>query len=455
MTHIAAVGETLLPQVEQALLERWPETKVDPTLERIALLLSLLGQPQTRYSTVHVTGTNGKTSTARMVEGLLQASGSRTGRLTSPHLTSMRERISLGGQPIDAGGFLAAYTAVAEYAKRVDAVSTYALSFFEMMVAMAYHAFAEHGIDAAVVEVGMGGRWDATNVIDADVATVLPISLDHADYLGSTTSAIAHEKAGIIKPGTLAVTARQEPPVETVLREHAEMVGAHLMVEDRDFAVISRGRGEVGQPGETGQIVTVRGIAGVYEDVPLALSGPHQAQNAAVAIASAEALQGGPLDVDVVRSALGNASSPGRFQVIAGSPPLILDAAHNPHGAAALVESLVELGPGRTVAVVAVMGDKDHRTLLRHLGSAVDEIVCTRNSSPRCLPAAELAATATEVLGTGRVHVAADLTTALATARSLTTGMGCIITGAERVLITGSVVTVGDAMRLLTVDAPT
>jgi len=439
----AAARETSLAGVEQRLLARWPETKLDPTLDRIAQLLNLLGQPHTTYTSVHLTGTNGKTSTARMIEALLAGSGTRTGRFTSPHLTNIRERISLDQHPIDTERFLDVYAAVAEQAAHVDTVSSYPLSFFEMTVAMAYQAFANHRVETAVVEVGMGGRWDATNVIDADVATILPISLDHTDHLGPTTTAIAIEKAGIIKPSALVVTARQDPDVDLVLRAHADTVGAQVVAEGHDFAVTHR------TLAETGQVISVRGLAGVYEDVPLSLRGSHQAQNAAVAIASAEALLGGPLEGEVVRAALHQVTSPGRFEIRPGTPPVILDAAHNPHGAHALVGSLAELGPGRTAAVIAVMGDKDYEGLLRELEPAVDEVVCTRNSSPRSLPATQLAACAREVFGHQRVHVAADLATALATARALATPVPARLPGGERVLVAGSVVTVGDAARLL------
>ena len=443
LAEAALAGEVPLARAEQQLLARWPETKLDPTLDRVALLLTLLGQPQTTYSSVHLTGTNGKTSTARMVEALLARSGTRTGRFTSPHLTSLRERISLDQHPIDTERFLAAYAAVAEPARRVDDVAPYPLSFFEMMVAMAYQAFAAHGVETAVVEVGMGGRWDATNVIDAEVATILPISLDHTDYLGPTATAIATEKAGIIKPGAIAVTARQDPDVDLVVRAHAERVGATVVAEGHDFGITGR------TTADAGQVISVRGLAGRYEEVPLGLRGAHQAQNAAVAIATAEALRGGPLEVDVVRAALGQVTSPGRFEIRPGTPPVILDAAHNPHGARALVESLREHGSGRTVAVVAIMADKDYDLLLHELEPAVDEVVCTRNSSPRCLPAIELAGCARQVWGQERVYAEADLATAVAAARDVATRGAAPDTGNGRVLVTGSVATVGDAARLL------
>jgi len=436
------VRDVQLAQVEQELQARWPETRMDPTLDRVAMLLELLDHPQREYRSIHLTGTNGKTSTARIIEALLAASGTRTGRLTSPHLTSMRERISLQQDPIDVEQFLAAYRAVAEQAQRVDVASAHPLSFFEMTVAMAYLAFATHRVDAAVVEVGMGGRWDATNVIDADVAAVLPVSLDHADYLGATPEAIAVEKSGIIKPGAVCVSARQSSGVAAVLRTHAAVVSADLVVEGEDFAVLGR----TVTPG--GQVVSFRGLHGEYGDVALPLHGDYQARNAAVAIASVEAFLGGPLDVEKVRTALRGVTSPGRFEIWPGTPPVVLDAAHNPHGARALARNLAARGSGRTIAVLAVMGDKDYAAVLRELEYAVDQVVCSRNSSPRSLPADELAVCARRVFGAARVHVAADVASGLAAARALVAADPVLVAG-DRLLVTGSVVTVADATSTL------
>lgn len=440
--HTRAPDEALAA-VERELLARWPESRMDPTLDRIRLLLELLGRPQRDYRSIHITGTNGKTSTARMIEALLAASGRRTGRLTSPHLVSMRERICVEQEPIDAARFLSAYDAVAEQARRVDATSEHPLSFFEMTVAISYLAFACHRVDAAVVEVGMGGRWDATNVIDADVATILPIAMDHADYLGDTPEAIAAEKSGIIKPGAVCVSAEQSSGVAEVLTRQAAGVGARLVVEGHDFAVTAR---KV-TPG--GQVVSVRGLHSEYVDLPLALHGDHQAQNAAVAIASVEAFLEAPIDVELVRRVLRRVTSPGRFEVRAGTPPVVLDAAHNPHGAEALARNLTELAPDRTIAVLAMMADKDHGAVLRQLERVVDVVVCSRSSSPRSLPADALAVTARAVFGAARVHVATDVASGLAVARALAADDQ---QPAELILVSGSVVTVGDAVDVLASD---
>ncbi|WP_328996159.1 bifunctional folylpolyglutamate synthase/dihydrofolate synthase [Kribbella sp. NBC_01245] len=433
--------------IERRLLARWPETKLEPSLDRIVSVLRLLGDPQRRYRSVHITGTNGKTSTARMIEALLAGSGERTGRLTSPHLTSVRERIGIAEEVIGVPAFRSAFSAVGKQAELVDASMPHPLSFFEMTVAMAYRAFADAEIDIAVVEVGMGGRWDATNVIDADVAVVLPVDLDHTDYLGPTTTAIAEEKAGIIGPGSVAVSALQSQEVAAVLRERAQTVDARLVSQGADFILERR------TVVEGGQVISVRGLYRSYSNVFLALHGRHQAENAACAIAAAEGALGRELELGAVRAALGQAASPGRFDVRPGSPLVILDAAHNPHGARALAESLTELAPCRTFAVIAAMADKNVEGMLRELEPVVDVVVCTRNSSPRSLAPAKLAATARQVFGAQRVHVAFNVATALDKARTL----AAPLPGNEPdglVLVTGSVVTVGDANQVLPADTP-
>jgi dihydrofolate synthase/folylpolyglutamate synthase len=432
----------VLAAVEERLLARWPETKIEPSLDRITMLLDFLGTPQRRYRSVHLTGTNGKTSTARLVEALLAASGHRTGRLTSPHLTSIRERIALSGEPIGETEFVEAWRKADFQAERVDAVMEHPLSFFEMTVAMGYLAFAKAEVDVAVVEVGMGGRWDATNVIDAEVSVILPIALDHTDYLGPTTVDIAREKAGIIKPGSVVVSARQASEVLEVLQGEADSVDARLLVLDRNFSVVDR------RPVADGQVITVHGLHGIDTDVQLALRGPHQADNAACALAATEALLGRALDPDAVRRALGGVASPGRLDVRPGRPAIVLDAAHNPHGARSLVEALPELAPDRPrYAVVATMADKDVEGMLRELAPAVAEIVCTANSSPRSLAASELARIAATILPPSRVHIARDVEAALAVAQARAAPPGTSREGL--VLVTGSVVTVADAERLL------
>src|SRR5690349_8981248 len=224
-------------EVEHALLGRWPESRLEPSLDRIAALCRLLGDPQHAYPVVHLTGTNGKTSTARMIDALLRGLDLRTGRFTSPHLQSMTERISIDGQPLTEEEFVDAFADVAAYAQIVDDSQSHPLSFFELTVAMAFAAFADAPVDAAVVEVGMGGAWDATNVADGQVAVVTPIAVDHASYLGDRAETIAVEKAGIIKAGSHAVIAEQEPEVLDVLMRRVVDVGATVLREGVDFGV--------------------------------------------------------------------------------------------------------------------------------------------------------------------------------------------------------------------------
>jgi dihydrofolate synthase / folylpolyglutamate synthase len=432
---------------EHALLSRWPESRLDPTLDRIAALCELLGDPQHAYPVVHLTGTNGKTSTSRMVDTLLRVLGLRTGRFTSPHVESMTERICVDGEPLTEQQFLQAYNDLAPYLHLVDRDSDHPLSFFETVVAMAYSAFADAPVDAAVVEVGMGGTWDATNVADGTVAVVLPVGVDHARYLGNRPEVIAREKAGIIKPGATAVCAAQLPGVAEVIRERAAEVGATLLWEGRDFAVEHR------VPAVGGQMLRLRGVRGEYDEVFVPLYGAHQAQNAAVALAAVEAFTGGePLAPDLVLDAFAQVTSPGRLEVIRRSPTIVLDAAHNPHGAAATaaaVQDSFTFSP--LIGVVGVMADKDYEGVLAAFEPVLAHIVCTQNSTARALPAEELAEAARGIFGVDRVSAAPHLDDAIAQAATLAEAGGVFgeALGSGGVLVTGSVVTVGQARAML------
>src|SRR4051812_31976879 len=247
--------------VEQALLARWPETRLEPSLDRITAFCELLGEPQRTYPVIHLTGTNGKTSTSRMIDTLITAAGLRTGRFTSPHVESMTERISLDGEPLTEEQFLEAYQDVAALADLADEDATHPLSFFEVVVGMAYATFANAPVDAAVVEVGMGGTWDATNVADATVAVILPIAVDHSAYLGSRPVDIAREKAGIIKPGSTVVSAIQDDDVAAVIAARAAEVGATVLWEGRDFGVSGR------VPAVGGQMLRLQGLRAEYDEV--------------------------------------------------------------------------------------------------------------------------------------------------------------------------------------------
>jgi dihydrofolate synthase / folylpolyglutamate synthase len=434
-------------EVEQALLARWPESRLEPTLDRIAAFTELLGEPQRSYPVVHLTGTNGKTSTSRMVDTLIRATGLRTGRFTSPHVESMTERISVDGEPLSEQAFVEAYEEVAGLAAIVDEEQPNPLSFFELVVAMAYSTFANAPVDAAVVEVGMGGSWDATNVADATVAVMLPIDVDHTAYLGSRPVDIAREKAGIIKPGSTVVSAAQADDVAAVIAERATEVGATLLWQGRDFGVAHR------VPAVGGQLVRLSGLRAEYDEVFLPLYGAHQAQNAAVAVAAVEAFIGAePLAGDLVHEAFEQVTSPGRLEIIRRSPTIVLDAAHNPHGAAALVDALDDsftFSP--LIGVVGVMTDKDYEGVLGALEPAMAAIVCTQNSTARALPAEELAEVARGIFGIDRVYVAPRLDDAIDQAATLAEEGGIFgeAIGSGGVLITGSVVTVGEARSML------
>ena len=445
MTSEPGVDDSALRVVEAALATRWPESRIEPSLERIADLTDLLGNPQRTYPVVHVGGTNGKTSTARMIDALVRELGLRTGRFTSPHLESVTERISLDGQPVMPERFARAYDELAPYLDLVDQRHDHRLSFFEVLTAMAYATFADAPVDAAIIEVGMGGSWDATNVADAKVAVVTPISLDHLEYLGDTVGDIATEKAGIIKPGSLAVTAAQPSEAADVLLARAADVGATIVREGIEFGVQSR------EIAVGGQLVAMEGLAGSYEEFFLPLHGAHQAQNAAVAVAAVEGFVGGgrvSLDGDIVRLAFGRIDSPGRLEVFRRGPTIIVDAAHNPAGAMALASAIQdEFHFASLVAIVSVLSDKDAVGILEALEPVVDHVVVTENSSPRAMPLDDLAELALRVMGQERVNQAQTMPDAIDVAVGIadrTAGRS----GAG-VLVTGSVVSAGDARRLL------
>ncbi len=440
-----------MAQVTSDLLGRTPEEMPEPTLERVAQVMELLGDPQRNFGVVHVTGTNGKTSTTRMVERLLRELGLRTGRFTSPHLHDLRERIALDGEPIDAERFLAAYDEVLPLVEIVDQRSVEAggprMTYFEVVVCIGYAAFADAPVDVAVVEVGLGGLWDATNVADGSVAVVTPVSLDHTRLLGDSLEQIASEKAGIIKDGAIAVLGVQEAEVMQVLIERCDEVGAAVQAEGVAFGVMER------EVAVGGQLLTLRGLAGDYREIFLPLFGAHQAHNAALALAAVEAFLGGGdqrLDDDVVRAGFAGVTSPGRLEIVRRSPTVIVDSAHNPAGMAALVEALGDSFTfHRLVGVLAVLGDKDAETMVQQLEAVLDHVVVTRTTSPRAIPPHRLGALAVEFFGEDRVTVVEDLPEALDTAAGLADEGGM----ASAVLATGSVTTAAEVRMLLGVTS--
>jgi dihydrofolate synthase / folylpolyglutamate synthase len=461
--------EARLRQTEREILARRPEHSIEPSLDRITALTALLGDPQRAYPVIHITGTNGKTSTARMTETLLRARGLRTGLFTSPHLSSIRERICVDGEPLSAERFADAYAEVLPYLALVDESQPAPLSFFEVLTAMAFSVFADAPVDVAVIEVGVGGTWDCTNVADGAVAVITPISIDHVRYLGNTVTAIATDKAGIIKPGAVAVLAQQPIDAAEVLLRRVAEVGATVAREGLEFGVTSR------ELAVGGQLLGVRGLLGSYEDLFLPLFGAHQAGNAACALAAVEAFaatpatddttgpagEPAPLDDELVRAAFAMMSSPGRLEVVRRSPLTIVDAAHNPAGMAATVAALSEAFPVTDlIAILAVSEDKDVPAILDELEPVASELVVTANSSSRSADPGKLAELAGAVFGADRVRAVARLDDAIelgvaladeADARSADVGGP---PGAALVLITGSVITAGDARLLLTRSAP-
>ena len=434
-------------EIYQSIVARAPEHDIDPTLDRVKLALDILGDPQNSYPSIHITGTNGKTSTSRMIDSLLTAFGMKTGRFTSPHLLDVRERISLEGHPITREGFVRAWEDIEPYVGMVDERSAQEggprLSFFEVFTIMAYAAFADYPVDAAVVEVGMGGRWDATNVIDSGVAVITPIALDHTKWLGSTIEEIAREKAGIIKPGQVVVIMAQEEDVLDILLEQARSVDAIARVEGRDFEVVDR------QMGVGGQMVTIRTPSAVYEDVFVPLFGEYQAHNAAAALVAVEAFMGGRgLDGRIVEQGLMNASSPGRMQVVRHSPTIIVDAAHNPAGAATLREAVESsFSFARIAGVYSAMGDKDVEGVLSEVEPFIDHLVVTQMPGDRAANLERLAQIAGEVFGPDRVDVRESLADAVDRAAEIAEA-GAEPADRSGVLVFGSVMLAGEMLAL-------
>ncbi|HZC25832.1 MAG TPA: folylpolyglutamate synthase/dihydrofolate synthase family protein [Actinopolymorphaceae bacterium] len=461
-------GEERLRETELEIYARRPEHQISPTLDRIAMLASLLGDPHRAFPVVHVTGTNGKTSMTRMIDSLMRERGLRTGRFTSPHLVSARERISIDGVPLSPERFVELYDEILPDVQLVDDKQPAPLSFFEVLTGMMFAAFADAPVDVGIIEVGLGGRWDATNIADGAVAVIGPVGLDHMRWLGNTIEEIAGEKAGIIKPGATAILAQQQVAAAEVLLQHAATVGATVAREGIEFGVLAR------EVAVGGQQIALRGLRGVYDEIFLPLFGGYQVGNAACALAAVEAFAGvsetvtasgggsielgpglssGSLDPGIVRDGFAKVSSPGRLEVLRNSPTVIADAAHNPAGMAATVEALTETFTFTTlVGVLAVSEDKDVAGLLDELEPVLSDIVVTENSSTRSMPAPALAALAAEVFGEERVRATERLDDAIETAVALadeaSSGEDDVL-GSTGVLITGSVVTAGDARALL------
>ena len=429
--------------IEAALLARWPETRIAPTLERISALTDILGSPQLTYPTIHIGGTNGKTSTSRMIDSMLFEMGLRTGRFTSPHLESYLERISINGQPINAAELIFAYNDISPYLDLIDSKFENPISFFEATTALAFAAFAEHPIDVGVIEVGMGGEWDATNVVQAGVSVITPIGLDHTEYLGNTLTEIAKTKGGILKTGGFGVLAQQEPEAAIELLRRAAEVGIDVAREGVEYSLASRAVA-VG-----GQLISISGLNESFDDIFLPLHGKHQAANAATALVAVEAFFGDTaLDHDAVRAGFAAVTSPGRCEVVHRDPTILLDAAHNPHGAKALAETIAnEFTFDEVIGVVASFGDKDVRGILLELEPIMNEIIVTANSSPRAMKLFELEKLANEIFGKDRVTAIETLEGAID--QAIKDAKRPLSDDSVGVLITGSVITVGESRSII------
>ncbi len=448
------IGNNALFQVQAdrvyaELLARVGEANPQPRLGPTRRVAELLGDPQHSYSIIHITGTNGKTSTARIAESILRAHGLRTGLMTSPHLVRMNERIVIDGEPIGNEALVANWDDIQPYLRMVDAdleaANELPVTYFEALTVLAFACFADAPVDVVVLEVGMGGEWDSTNVADGQVAVFTPIALDHMHRLGNTVSQIATTKAGIIKPAARVVSAKQVQEAMVAIERAATLTESSLVVEGDAFSLEST-TVAVG-----GQVITVRGIAGRYPDMFLPLFGDHQAENATVAIAAVESFLGGGtqgLDPDVLAEGLATATSPGRLQTLGTDPTVIIDAAHNPHGAHALAAALRSYFHfNELVLVMGILEDKDAHGIVDALAPLATRIHVTQSHSDRAIPADLLAEKVDEWAHDSERLEFDSLDAALTEAREWAAAVD-----GRAVLVTGSITLVGEAIELATMQ---
>ncbi len=435
------------------LLGRAPENKMEPRLAPLFRAMDILGEPNKAFPIIHITGTNGKTTTARMIEAGLLAHDLRTGRYTSPHLTRVTERISINGAPVSDETFVRIWDEIRPYLEIVDAElmagGDVRLTYFEALTILAFAIFADEPVDVAIMEVGLGGITDATNVGDGQVAVITPISLDHTELLGDTTGLIAQEKAGIIKEGAFVISAAQPTDAAQVILDASREKHAEFRFEGVEFGVEAR-TVAVG-----GQMLDLQGLAGRYPGILLPLHGEHQAQNAAVALAALEAFLGGgetELNHELIQEGFAAVTSPGRLEVMRTSPTIVVDAAHNPAGIAVTAAALQEsFAFSKLVVVLGILAEKDAEEILNTLkesyGDEAAEICLTQSNSPRAIPAAELAEMAVD-LGWAEedVHIAEKLDDAIEWAVERAESNNDLAGG---ILITGSITLVGEARILL------
>ncbi len=466
-------NSTAYGKVQAQLFARWPENRVAPDLGRISALMDLLGDPHRSAPVIHIAGTNGKTSTSRIIESLLRSFGLSTGLFTSPALDCLTERVQVNGKPVSKARFVAAYQDIAPYLSLVDQQADDAgglpVTMFEALTALGFACFADAPVDVMVIECGMGGTWDATNVVRPEVTVVTPIGMDHMDYLGDSIEAIAAEKAGILFQGASAAFARQEPAAAAVLMRGCVELNVTPAREGLEFAVTGRSIALGGQQ------LTIQGLGGEYDDIYLPLHGQHQATNAGLALVAVEmflgagppgaptldlkvtedgvtevesTVQRGPLNPATIREGMAQVTSPGRLERVRTSPTVVVDAAHNPHGAKAAVAAIAEAFDfGSTIVILAMLAGKDALGVLEELDPIVDNLIVTVNSSPRCVSTDDLAHIAISVLGDERVLIAPNIPQALEVAFALADEPEAI--GSSGIVALGSVVTAADVRRLL------
>lgn len=441
--QIVGSGASILARELRGIFERTGEGNPERRLDAVRRVAVLLGNPQRQYPVIHVTGTNGKTSTSRMAETILREHGLRTGLFTSPHLVRFNERIALDGSPAADADLVRTWHRIEPAVKIVDAWLGEAhrpqMTYFEVVTVLGFALFADRHVDAAVIEVGMGGEWDATNVADGDVAVITPISLDHTGFLGGTVAEIARTKSGIIKPGATVISSVQDEQALAEIRRATTAAHAHLLLEVGDFGVTADA------PTAGGRKVDVRALTREYRDLFLPLSGAYQSENLAVAIGACEAFlqrRGRALDASAVARAVARVTTPGRLQRVAADPLLLVDATHNPAGAAALADAVRQLFPDREIGfVIGVMSDKDLGGILEHLSPVSNRFFATHAHTERALDCATLAARIGDVTSTA-VESFPDPRTAVDEA------LRWARVGRDRVVIvTGSIRLIGDVLR--------
>ncbi len=433
----------MIREIESSLMARVPEHKLRPRLEPTRRAVELLGDPQKMYRVVHITGTNGKTTTTRIIERILREFGLRTGRFTSPHLIELNERIAIDGESIEIEKMYSVFKDIEPILEIVDqellAEGDLRLTFFEALAVLGFACFADAPVDVLVLEVGMGGEWDSTNVADGDVAVFTPIDLDHMERLGNTIEEIAKTKSGIIKSGAAVVSSAQTAEALAVLKAKTASTAQSIDVFGENFSITALSEDA------KGITFSVKSLTGNYEELFIPLHGKYQAENAAVAIAAVEQFMGSAtqgLSIEILKAALADVTSPGRLQIISKNPTILLDAAHNPHGARSLADSLVNsFGAPNAIGVISVLGDKDSRGVLAALEPVLQEIIITRSSSVRATAIEELALLATEVFGADRVTIAEDSKSGIAQAKAKLVGEGIVV-------VTGSITLIGDVLKL-------